>query len=103
MLLKWEIYCPLLDFMTLVALLVYQQPQPFFFNHGNLLHMQNTSNRPPTPTPKLAVFIHFYTGDKGQINDVNINFHVFRCCWGVGGWGDSLQEHCVLLCVNSKW
>lgn len=40
MLLKFEIYCLLLDFMTLVALFAYQHPQPFFYR-GNLLHMQN--------------------------------------------------------------
>lgn len=38
----------------------------------------------------LAVFSHFYAGDKGQITDVNINFHVFSRNWEGGRQGGGL-------------
>lgn len=104
MLLKWEIYHPLLDFRTLVALLAYQHPQPFFT--AVICFICKTLSKwhlccPPHPLPSvsqaLAVFSHFYAGDKGQINDVNLNFHVFSCYWAEG---PTVLERCELLCAN---
>lgn len=95
MLLKWEIYCPLLDFMTLVALFAYQHPEPFFtmvicFICKTL--SKYASLQPSQNSQALAEFSHFYAGDKGQMTDVNINFHVFICDWEGGRGADRPRE-----------
>lgn len=98
MLLKWEIYWPLLDFMTLVALFAYQHPQLFFFFYtlvicfiGKTLSKRRLCS-PPKIHKCLAAFSRFCAVDKGQITDGNVNFHAFSCGWEGGRRADRPQE-----------
>lgn len=65
MLLNREIYWPLLDFMTLVALLAYQHPQPFFT--VAICFICKTLTKSSPPPHRLAVFSHFYAGEKDRL------------------------------------